>query len=71
MDRKCDLTAFKKYFMISELAKGKSTLELFKIIGRHYQTVKKIVAVPTKLRNRADKGHSRVVSRCHKLNVKL
>jgi len=63
MGRKCDLTPSEKDIITSELSKGKSTLEISKIIGRYHQTVKRFVAAPTKVRKRADKGHSRVVSR--------
>ena len=63
MSRKCALTPSGKDIITSELSKGKSTLEISKIIGRYHQTVKRFVAAPTKVRKKADKGHSRVISR--------
>lgn len=64
MGRNCDLTASEKSVIISELAKGKSTLEISKMIGRYHQTAKRFIAAPTKVCKRTDKGHSRVVSQC-------
>ena len=63
MGRKCDLTPSDKDITTSELSKGKSTLEISKIIGRCHQTRKRFVA-PTKVPKRVDKGHSSVVSQC-------
>ena len=36
----CDLTASEKFVITSELVKGKSTLEISKIIRRYQQTKK-------------------------------
>ncbi|CAI9735624.1 Hypothetical predicted protein [Octopus vulgaris] len=55
MGRKCDLIASEKSIITSELANGKSILEISKIIGRYHQTAKKFVTAPTKIRKRADK----------------
>ena len=61
IDRKFDLTASKKSVIIPEIAKGKLTLEIFKIIERYLQSEEKIVSAPTRVRKRTDKGHSKVV----------
>ena len=57
------LSASEKSIITSQLAEGKSTLEISKNIGRYHQTVKNFVKDPTKVRKRVDKGQSRVVSR--------
>ena len=44
---KCDLTTSEKD-ITSEFSKGKSTLEISKIIGRYHHTVKRFVAAPYK-----------------------
>ena len=63
MGRKGSLSASEKSIITSQLAEGKSTLEILKNIGRYHQTVKNFVKDPTKVRKRVDKGESRVVSR--------
>ena len=42
MSYKCDLTTSEKSLITFELAKGKSTLEISKIIGRYQETGEKI-----------------------------
>ena len=73
MGRKGGLSASEKSAITSELAKGKSTLEISKNIGRYHQTVKNFVKHPTKVRKRADKGQSRVFLNVlwQELSVKL
>ena len=62
MGEKRDLTSNEKSFIVSELGKGKSTLEISKMLGRDHRTVKKFVkSAPS--RSRADKGNSRIISR--------
>lgn len=61
MGRKGGLTASEKSVITSQLAEGKSTLEISKNIGRYHQTVKNFVKDPTKVRKRVDKGQTRVV----------
>ncbi|CAI9735650.1 Hypothetical predicted protein [Octopus vulgaris] len=58
----CDLTASEKSVVTCEQVKGKSTLEIFEIIGRYRKSVKKIVTAPTKTLKRADKGQPMAVS---------
>ncbi|XP_029641898.1 uncharacterized protein LOC115216572 [Octopus sinensis] len=70
MCRKYDLTASEKSVITSELAKDKSTLEIFKIIGRYHQTVKYIITAPTKILKRVDEGQSRAVSQRSLLRFK-
>ena len=41
MGGKCNLTVSEKFVLTSELAKGISTIQTFKIIGRYDQTEKK------------------------------
>ena len=65
MGHKCDLN-----FITFELAKDKSTLEISKIIWKYQQTVKTFVAAPTKVRKRANKGHSRVVFKHYLSGIK-
>ena len=55
MGCKCDLTPSEKDVIPSELFKGKSTLEISKIIGRYHHTVERFVAAPMKLRKRANR----------------
>ncbi|CAI9720979.1 Hypothetical predicted protein [Octopus vulgaris] len=43
MDRKCDLTASVKSVITSGFAKGQSTLEISKILGRYHQILEKNV----------------------------
>ena len=59
-----------KGIITAELAKGKTTLEIAKMIGRYHQTVKNFARDPTKVRQRADKGQSRDVSRRSMLRIK-
>ena len=54
MGRICNLISSETDIIISDLSKGKSTLEISKIIGRYPQTVKRFVAAPTKVRKRVD-----------------
>lgn len=61
MQRKCDLAALETFIISSEFAEGKSTSEVFKIIGRYQQTVKSFVTTPMKMRKRAGKGQSNVI----------
>ena len=56
--------------LTSELAKGKCTLEISKMIGRYHQTVKNFVKNPAKARKRANKGKSSVVLRRSLLQIK-
>lgn len=70
MSRNCDLTASEQSVITSGLAKGKSTLEISKMIERYHQTAKRFIAAPMKVRKRTDKGHSRVVSQCSLLQSK-
>lgn len=67
--RICDLTASQESTIASELAKSKSTLEIYEIIGRYQQTMKTSVTIPMKKRNRADRGQLR--SLFYKLCVTL
>lgn len=50
------LTAHENAKIISELAKCETTLEIYKIIGRYYGTVKKFVAATDAVRSRAGRG---------------
>ena len=70
MNCKCDLIDSEKSVITSELEKGKSTLEISKIIGKYHQTMKNLVEVPMKVQKRADKGHSSFVSKYFLLQFK-
>ena len=70
MGRKCSLRDSEKGIITAELAKGKTTLEIAKMIGRYHQTVKNFARDPTKVPQRADKGQSRDVSRRSMLRIK-
>ncbi|CAI9727152.1 Hypothetical predicted protein [Octopus vulgaris] len=43
MGRKCDLTASEKSRITSEFSKGKSTLEISKVVERYHETEKKLL----------------------------
>lgn len=62
MGRKSSLSDTEKNLITQELSKGKTTLDISKILGRCHQTVKKFVANPTKIRQRADKGKPRAIT---------
>ena len=66
------ISASEKFLLSSELAIGKSILEISKIIGRYYQTLKKMLLL-LKLYKSLDKGHSRIAFQhlFHELNMKL
>lgn len=66
-----DLTAYEKSVIASEIAGGKSTLEISKMIKRYHQNKKRFVAGHTKVRKRADNAQSTDVSQRRELNVKL
>ena len=70
MNCKCNSTTSGKSFITSEFEKGKSTLELSKIIGTYHQTMKKLVAAPMKVHEMTDKGHLRIVSQNHLSQIK-
>ena len=65
------LTVPEKATIISELAKGNTTLEIFEILDRYHGTVKKFVAAPDAVRSRVDRGSLRTVSRRTLCRVKL
>ena len=56
MGRKRDVTPNEKSTIVSELGKGKTTIEISKILGRDHRTVKKSV------QSREDKDKSSVAS---------
>ena len=70
MGRKCGLTNVEKSTITIELGKGKSTLEIAKILGRYHQTVKNYAKDPSKVRTRSDKGKNRIVSRRSMMRIK-
>ena len=57
MGRRGDATV-PKAAIISELAKGITTLKISKIHGRYHGTVKKFVAAQDAVRTRTDRGPS-------------
>lgn len=70
MGQKRDLTSNEKSTIVSELGKGKTTIQISKILGRDHRTVKKFVQSPASVRPRADKGISRVSSHRTLVRVK-
>jgi hypothetical protein len=62
MRHKCDLTADEKSTIVSELAKGKPTLETSKILRRYHRTGKRFVEAPGAVGSRVGKGVSMTVS---------
>lgn len=63
MGRKGNLTLEERYFILSELEKGRTTLEISKIMQRCHRTVQKCVIRAGAVCSRADKNISRAVSR--------
>lgn len=63
MGQKRDLATSEKSTIVSELGKGKTTLEISKILKRDHRTVKKFVESSAAARSRSDKGVSRTISR--------
>ena len=70
MGRRCGLSDTKKSTVTIELGKGKSRLEIAKMIRRYQQTVKNYVNDPSKVRTRSDKGQSRIVSHRSMMRIK-
>ena len=60
MGQKRDHTANEKSTIVSEIGKGKTNIEISKILERDHRTIKKFVQFPISVRSRKDKGKSRV-----------
>lgn len=60
MDQKRDFTLHEKSTIVSKLGKGKTTLEISKILGRNHWTMNKFVQSLISIWSRANKGRSKV-----------